>query len=754
MSNGSTPILNSCGCCAPGPSLNTLFNRPGLSALAYRIGSYGIFLQRLLDEIHSVTIPDGPNQGAKPLATLTTRALDDPSIALLDAWAVVADVLTFYEERIANEGFLRTATERRSVLELARAIGYELGPGVAASAYLQFTVEEIIGAATPASSLPGLRLPTPPGPGNSAFNAGIVSIPQGTQIQSVPAPGQLPQTFETSTDFEARVEWNNLTPRLVRPADLAISGGNLYLLGTSTSFAPGTFILLSPGQVFLINPLTTLDPTLTQVPAVQIAELYLRGTATNLKAGDKLLLVGTNNGQTATQAFTVREVEVQATLNQTRVAFADNPSLPSFAPLLFPPAALTSQKIPFTQDKVNANIIQKSISESDLEAFLQINGWNARDVATAVNSPPALPNADIGVFVFRDSASFFGNNAPRWKSLPDPTKSQRADPYPNDWDAANNGTGPYIWTDSQGNANTDADIFLERSFPHVLPQSWTLFEAPGATSTAYKITGVVQKALADYSLSGKSTGLKLDSPPNLVPYDDLGGAVLGDPAVVSWAHDRLDIFVVGTDQALYHKARAGSQWFPYTTGYDYLGGVVVGNPTVASWDHDRLDIFVVGTDGGLYHKAMGSRSAGHFRRRQRRWRAVSQSLGWQSVASFGHGLRLSRRRNCWFPCGRLLGSRSPRHPCERHRYRSLPQSVGWHAVASLANELRQLGWVVHRRSQRSLLGTESVGCIRDRDRPCPLPQSMGWHRMAAVSNRLRQSGRVLHFRAGSHFLGP
>ena len=603
MSNGSTPILNSCGCCAPGPSLNTLFNRPGLSALAYRIGSYGIFLQRLLDEIHSVTIPDGPNQGAKPLATLTTRALDDPSIALLDAWAVVADVLTFYEERIANEGFLRTATERRSVLELARAIGYELGPGVAASAYLQFTVEEIIGAATPASSLPGLRLPTPPGPGNSAFNAGIVSIPQGTQIQSVPAPGQLPQTFETSTDFEARVEWNNLTPRLVRPADLAISGGNLYLLGTSTNFAPGTFLLLSPGQVFLINPLTTLDPTLTQVPAVQIAELYLRGTATNLKAGDKLLLVGTNNGQTATQAFTVREVEVQATLNQTRVAFADNPSLPSFAPLLFPPAALTSQKIPFTQDKVNANIIQKSISESDLEAFLQINGWNARDVATAVNSPPALPNADIGVFVFRDSASFFGNNAPRWKSLPDPTKSQRADPYPNDWDAANNGTGPYIWTDSQGNANTDADIFLERSFPHVLPQSWTLFEAPGATSTAYKITGVVQKALADYSLSGKSTGLKLDSPPNLVPYDDLGGAVLGDPAVVSWAHDRLDIFVVGTDQALYHKAWAGSQWFPYTTGYDYLGGVVVGNPTVASWDHDRLDIFVVGSDGGLYHKA-------------------------------------------------------------------------------------------------------------------------------------------------------
>ena len=604
MSNGSTAlILNSCGCCAPGPSFNTLFNRPGLTALSYRIGSYGIFLQQLLDEIHSATIPDGPNQGAKPLATLTTRSLDDPSIALLDAWAVVADVLTFYQERIANEGFLRTATERRSVLELARAIGYELSPGVAASAFLQFTVEEVLGAAIPASSLPGLRMPTPPGPGNSAFNAGIVSIPQGTQIQSVPAPGQLPQTFETSADFEARVEWNNLTPRLARPADLAISSGNLYLLGASTSFAVGTFVLLPVAQVYLINPLTTLDPTLTHVPAVQIAELYLQGTTTNLKTGDKLLLVGTNGGQTSTQAFVVREVDVQATLNQTRVAFADNPSLPTFARAIFPPAALTPQTIAFTQANVNASILQKSISESDLDAFLQINAWNASDLVTAVNSPPTPPFADIGVFVFRDTASFFGNNAPKWKSLPDPTKSQRADPYPNDWDQANNGTGTYVWTDSQGTPNTDADVFLERAFPQVLPQSWTLLEAPGASPTAYKINGVVQKALADYSLSGKSTGLKLDSPPNLAPYDDLGGVIVGNPAVVSWAHDRLDAFVIGTDRALYHKAWSGSQWLPSPTGYDRLGGVVVGDPAVASWDHDRLDIFVVGTDGGLYHKA-------------------------------------------------------------------------------------------------------------------------------------------------------
>ena len=77
-----------------------------------------------------------------PLADLTTREASDSAIALLDAWATVADVLTFYQERIADEGYLRTATERRSVLGLARLVGYALRPGVASTAYLAYTIEE------------------------------------------------------------------------------------------------------------------------------------------------------------------------------------------------------------------------------------------------------------------------------------------------------------------------------------------------------------------------------------------------------------------------------------------------------------------------------------------------------------------------------------------------------------------------------------------------------------------------------------
>ena len=114
-----------CGCCEGVEILTPLatVNRPGLPALSYRIGTHATFFETVKARLSSSDFPS--------LAKLTSREADDPAIALLDAWATVGDVLTFYQERIANEGYLRTATERRSVLELARLVGYQPRPGVA-----------------------------------------------------------------------------------------------------------------------------------------------------------------------------------------------------------------------------------------------------------------------------------------------------------------------------------------------------------------------------------------------------------------------------------------------------------------------------------------------------------------------------------------------------------------------------------------------------------------------------------------------
>src|SRR3712207_4233645 len=114
------------------------------------------------------------------LRAFRTRDDEDFAIALLDAWATVADVLTFYQERIANESYLRTATERVSLLHLARLIGYELRPGVAAGTFLAFTLEDAPGS------------------------PGEVTLDVGTRVQSLPGPGEQPQTFETVEQIEAR----------------------------------------------------------------------------------------------------------------------------------------------------------------------------------------------------------------------------------------------------------------------------------------------------------------------------------------------------------------------------------------------------------------------------------------------------------------------------------------------------------------------------------------------------------------------
>src|SRR5437868_9107641 len=149
--------LTDCGCCA-GIAARTpveVSNRPGLSALAYRIGTHAQFRDTLSARLSDASRP--------ALRGLTTRDADDFSLALLDAWATVADVLTFYQERIANESYLRTATEMRSVLELARTIGYELRPGVAANAYLAFTLEDAAGAPGYATLVVGTKVQSVPG---------------------------------------------------------------------------------------------------------------------------------------------------------------------------------------------------------------------------------------------------------------------------------------------------------------------------------------------------------------------------------------------------------------------------------------------------------------------------------------------------------------------------------------------------------------------------------------------------------------
>jgi len=504
-----TEALDTCGCCETGPPPREIVNPPGQPALAYRLGSHGDFLARMLARLSIQTIDDGPHQDSRPLAELTTRDRDDPAVALLDGWAVIADILSFYQERIAAEGYLRTATERRSVLELARSIGYELNPGVAASTYLCFTVEEAPGAPLEAV------------------------VPAGTRVQSLPAPGKLPQTFETAAAITARGVWNALRPRLTRPQELALMGGKLYLLGLSSRFPEGAagLVTITPAdfaQVFPLNPEIVLDPALGEIQALEVQHLYLQGTTAPVKAGDLLLLVGkSSSGGLKTASLPIHRVTPEAAAQRTRLDLVEMPAAVPFAPATRPLASLALMAVEFSRNQVETMILGQSWRETDLSPAFKMWGWTALEVVQTAQAAPApvLPPSDQGVFGFRQRLGFFGHNAPLFGSLPD-GDNLKADPYAaegSNWDTANGGTGRTIWTDSWGNLYPtrypQVDVFLERSLPEMVTNSWIVCRDPGVGPVAYRVAAVSEISVVGYGLSAKATGLQLTAPDGVSPPD-------------------------------------------------------------------------------------------------------------------------------------------------------------------------------------------------------------------------------------------
>ncbi len=367
-----------CGCCE-GVQVVTpivIWNRPDLDALTYRVGTYSTFFETMLARISGInlSIPAlnavAPPALVWPLRGLTTRDSSDPAIALLDAWSIVADVLTFYQERIANEGFLRTAIERRSLLELARLVGYRLRPGVSASVFLAFNLQ----------------------------NGSSVDIPAGTQAQSVPGPGELPQYFETSAVLPARDVWNSLQPRLTRPQLITWDGDAVYdARNIDTIYLDGTSTNLNPNDALLLVSDNTSDPailrrilTVTPDSTNKRTAITLQLTASVLSADDLLQKIGPNiltllpqlvhdaqaslSGTSTADAIIARLNELQSILQQ---AMAKNDAEAFFQALQLDVAYLREQQAIAIERNYTrlAPWIQSLLAslEPDLDQFVKLS---------------------------------------------------------------------------------------------------------------------------------------------------------------------------------------------------------------------------------------------------------------------------------------------------------------------------------------------------------------------------------------------
>jgi len=92
----------------------------------------------------------------------------DPGITLIELFAYGLDVLSYYQDRIANEMFLPTAQLRQSVIDYCRPIGYRLSEPSPSKTSVVFEIS------------PGAEL----------------TIPKGFVVTTKPEPGEEPVYFE------------------------------------------------------------------------------------------------------------------------------------------------------------------------------------------------------------------------------------------------------------------------------------------------------------------------------------------------------------------------------------------------------------------------------------------------------------------------------------------------------------------------------------------------------------------------------
>ncbi len=519
-----------CGCCSGvgDESLAPPRNRSGLDEIRHASAGYHQVLEAMQARLSSRDYP--------ALAGLKTRAPDDPSIALLDAWATLAEVLGFYNDRLVNEGYLRTAIQQRSVTELARLVGYQPRPGVAASVFLAYGLDT-----------------------NAKQDTVIL---KGARAQSIPGPGQLPQSFETGDDLQARHQWNFLLPRMQRPyrltRDQALFVDHLYLEGTALNLKTDDHLLLVFGdeegnriirrvqssEPLLIDNKTrvVLQPILVDQVALavfKVLELARNNLLSKLPTDNPMYIqiekfFKSVLGNIALGSWrNVSELEKGLTnlvtplenviLNALITQFVSTLKPIDPAAQLVSPTDIASLTASLLQPQQlqprNALRQHRTTAESFKEntdaapqlmlKFAPRLGEHFYDALASATFSDAMPELE-SIHVLRLTAPLFGFNAPvRTGLAPNPKESsiesdlqveQIVTPMQNDWPLRNEF------------ANC---MSLDAQYDGVLPGSYLLIEQPMYDNltnrrTLTKVVGVTHQPRADYQLSGKTTRLQLD----------------------------------------------------------------------------------------------------------------------------------------------------------------------------------------------------------------------------------------------------
>jgi len=167
------------------------------------------------------------------------------------------------------------------------------------------------------------------------------------------------------------------------------------------------------------------------------------------------------------------------------------------------------------------------------------------------------------------------------------------------------GTGPAVCAQ---NANS-LDAFVQGTdhalwYTHWDGTKWSswkslggnLASSPAATSPANGVIDVFVRGTngALWSRSTTNGGASWSN------WSSLGGQLASGtgPAVYAQNANSLDAFVQGTDHALWHKSLQGSAWSAWAS----LGGNLTSSPAATSPANGVIDVFVRGTDGAVWQR--------------------------------------------------------------------------------------------------------------------------------------------------------
>ena len=304
------------GCCNPQEPMPAApvrpNNPPGLTAITYRIGDFTSFRRAMLDDVARPDLLHGLFDDrpllSNPFANWHEGGDGDYHTMLIELWAYLADVLTFYQERIANEAYLPTATQRSSALRLVELIGYRPSPGAAASVLLAFTAAKD-------------KMP--------------VAFPR-FRVGSRATPDRPAAVYETSAALQTRGEHSAISFSSVAPTnqfaaltDLQVVAGKVQANQTALAQAV-TRVWGEAGVRYLRGiPFAAYRMARPAPPASTkkvLRSVVLAGANNRLAAGDYVLLVE-YEGKATEQKTPLRltHVDVDRTAHTTTIQWSEDP---------------------------------------------------------------------------------------------------------------------------------------------------------------------------------------------------------------------------------------------------------------------------------------------------------------------------------------------------------------------------------------------------------------------------------------------